>query len=1460
VAAIAPSQDPGAAVAITGGGLGYLVPTQVADNSLLPVDLISREGSIYGGPTANALASALAQFQADADSVDARGLVFDIGGSEAASGWPFAGLVYANLDRNYPAGRCALVSRMIAFLAWTQTNLGAQARTTAVAPLGALLVKKAIESMGLVECDGAEAYTTRYISAAGPGTSLWEDLASLYDPLQSAMRFRYDAQVDLDAYDGVVDGDYDAALVSNVSLVGSARSVPLLVRAVGCSASVVGAPAQVSLSTIRDIFLGRITRWQQVPGSTAVGDITVVLNMGGNPRGSGSLLGGAPNRAIYVALKAADASVQALVYSSATGAIVWPTDANHTVMAGDAVASSVASTPGAFGCDFVDALLKTGTLTVLDVDGRSVHDTLATAIPPAAPTGDAAFGFVVPSASGWPFAAWAFLVTPINDSDCRSAAAVNDWAWWIATTRDPNDGGAVTAATVANSTWGRILVLSSIYAQRCGGEPVFSQYACVNPDGPTVCSNRGTCSADNSGCTCDDGYRGSKACEAAASSDPDTGGDPTGGWVVGLAVGLPVGATALLVLLCVALLVVVLYVASYRRAKYLVARPFIIQSKDLSFSDVKLGEGAMGEVYRGKYKGTEVVIKTTKQSIVDDIGKTTFLNELGKCIVLRHPNVVLFMGATLKPPALVLEYMSLGSLYDLLGNELLPPLPFDLKMKIGVQTANGMRYLHGSGIIHGDLKSANILLDDKWNAKISDFGLSHIVNQNIVNHTNASSGHTALSAYWTAPEVLINPGAVSPESDVYSFAIVLWELLYQDRPYDRPSQVVAAMVVDKDERPPVRHVGDEVIISRDAGDLSATDECVAIIEQCWHRTPSERMTFLAIGEKLSMLAEMLRGSITANNSTSGRSSNNSASSSSSSTTFSLSNQHSRAQGRTQGHAFKERYALAAPVPWYGNNADGSDGLAMVVTDICNAGLLWEHTARGMRLAVQLHNEVARALLAAHGGYESVAFGLGRQDATHDEQTSVSNASQGLLLLTFGTMHAAVEFAVEFQQALLNVEWDDTLLQCPEAATVTADDEDGTVVFKGPRVRMGVHFDQARCWKDKLTGTRNYRGPGPDGAVEVTTRALPGQILLTQEALDKLESSTASATGARDQSYTVDPLHQSDGTCFYQVVPTALAQRATMHHPRNNAFGSHVHRNNDDDDDDDDNDRDQPVTVLGTASMCRWIINFNHVALRDKIGEGTTSEVFEARVRGYGDKELAVKRFLRQATTGESALLQIFEESANLSRLEHPNVLRFIGICIRPPNLCIVTEYMSKGSLKRVLEDVRAEKLPWVLRLTVFCDVLRGLDYLHRMGVLHRDLKSSNILIDDNYNACIGDLGFARVKQEGNTMTQCGTPAWTAPEVTAGQEYNEKAEIYSTAIIMWEILTRRVPYHNLNPIQTALDVCRGTRPAVPADCPADYRGLMASAWHRKPSKRPSADEMLRQVKTMLQDLGADYSPV
>ena len=140
-----------------------------------------------------------------------------------------------------------------------------------------------------------------------------------------------------------------------------------------------------------------------------------------------------------------------------------------------------------------------------------------------------------------------------------------------------------------------------------------------------------------------------------------------------------------------------------------------------------------------------------------------------------------------------------------------------------------------------------------------------------------------------------------------------------------------------------------------------------------------------------------------------------------------------------------------------------------------------------------------------------------------------------------------------------------------------------------------------------------------------------------------------------------------------------------------------------------------------------------------------------------------------------------------------------------------------------------------------------MNYLHSFQppILHRDLKSPNLLIDSSYALKISDFGLARVRARFQTMTgNCGTTQWMAPEVLAAEKYTEKADVFSYGVVVWETVTRQCPYEGLTQIQAALGVLNNNlRPTVPEHCPPLFKQLMTLCWASAPEQRPSFETVL-----------------
>ncbi|XP_030485929.2 serine/threonine-protein kinase STY8 [Cannabis sativa] len=260
----------------------------------------------------------------------------------------------------------------------------------------------------------------------------------------------------------------------------------------------------------------------------------------------------------------------------------------------------------------------------------------------------------------------------------------------------------------------------------------------------------------------------------------------------------------------------------------------------------------------------------------------------------------------------------------------------------------------------------------------------------------------------------------------------------------------------------------------------------------------------------------------------------------------------------------------------------------------------------------------------------------------------------------------------------------------------------------------------------------------------------------------------------------------------------------------------------------------------------WEIDTKLLKVEDKVGSGSYGDLYRGT---YCSQEVAVK-ILKLERINAEMLRDFTQEVYIMRKIRHKNVVQFIGACTRHPNLCIVTEFMSKGSLYDFLHKQKAEfKLPFLLKVAM--DISKGMNYLHQNNIIHRDLKTANLLMDENEVVKVADFGVARVQAQSGVMTaETGTYRWMAPEVIEHKPYDHKADIFSFGIVMWELLTGEIPYSSLTPLQAAVGVVqKGLRPTIPKNTHPRLVELLEGCWQQDPTERPNFSEIieiLRQI--------------
>lgn len=204
----------------------------------------------------------------------------------------------------------------------------------------------------------------------------------------------------------------------------------------------------------------------------------------------------------------------------------------------------------------------------------------------------------------------------------------------------------------------------------------------------------------------------------------------------------------------------------------------------------------------------------------------------------------------------------------------------------------------------------------------------------------------------------------------------------------------------------------------------------------------------------------------------------------------------------------------------------------------------------------------------------------------------------------------------------------------------------------------------------------------------------------------------------------------------------------------------------------------------------------------------------------------------------------------METLRHNNIVLFLGACTKYPHLAIVLEYCSNKSLWLVLQTPKVH-LNWDDRKRIALEIARGMNYLHsfKTPIIHRDLKSLNVMMDEYLRAKIGDFGWTRLKAEEMTG-KIGTFQWMAPEVIQSKGYSEKADVFSFGIILWEIASREPPYRDISGTQVSIGVVeRDLRPEIPKDTPEQFARLMKKCWERVPALRPTFKEIIHDLERM-----------
>ncbi|XP_047310074.1 serine/threonine-protein kinase STY13-like [Impatiens glandulifera] len=270
---------------------------------------------------------------------------------------------------------------------------------------------------------------------------------------------------------------------------------------------------------------------------------------------------------------------------------------------------------------------------------------------------------------------------------------------------------------------------------------------------------------------------------------------------------------------------------------------------------------------------------------------------------------------------------------------------------------------------------------------------------------------------------------------------------------------------------------------------------------------------------------------------------------------------------------------------------------------------------------------------------------------------------------------------------------------------------------------------------------------------------------------------------------------------------------------------------------------------GLHNFEEWTIDLRKLNMGPAFAMGAFGKLYKGC---YDGEDVAIKLLEKPENNQEMANLleqQFQQEVMMLATLKHPNIVRFIGACRKPMVWCIITEYAKGGSVRQFLMKRQNRSVPLKLAVKQALDVARGMAYVHGLGLIHRDLKSDNLLISADKSIKIADFGVARIEVQSEGMTpETGTYRWMAPEMIQHRSYTQKVDVYSFGIVLWELITGMLPFQNMTAVQAAFAVVnKGVRPTISSECLPVLSEIMTRCWDADSDLRPPFTEVVMMLE-------------
>ncbi|GKV22380.1 hypothetical protein SLEP1_g32260 [Rubroshorea leprosula] len=293
---------------------------------------------------------------------------------------------------------------------------------------------------------------------------------------------------------------------------------------------------------------------------------------------------------------------------------------------------------------------------------------------------------------------------------------------------------------------------------------------------------------------------------------------------------------------------------------------------------------------------------------------------------------------------------------------------------------------------------------------------------------------------------------------------------------------------------------------------------------------------------------------------------------------------------------------------------------------------------------------------------------------------------------------------------------------------------------------------------------------------------------------------------------------------------------------------------------------EPKPVLPPLpNKCDWEIDPSELDFSNSsiIGKGSFGEILKAYWRGT---PVAVKRIL-PSLSDDRLVIQDFRHEVNLLvKLRHPNVVQFLGAVTEKKPLMLITEYLRGGDLHQHLKEKSALSPSTAINFAL--DIARGMAYLHNEPnvIIHRDLKPRNVLLVNSSadHLKVGDFGLSKLIKVQNSHDvykltgETGSYRYMAPEVFKHRRYDKKVDVFSFAMILYEMLEGEPPFSSYEPYEAAKYVADGHRPIFRTkSCLPELRDLTEKCWAADMNQRPSFLEILKKLEKIKETLPSDH---